>query len=65
MKFSELSDIVNKELEGMLKSLRSEIFTVRMKSKMIEKKELIGLRSKRSDVARILTLLKKREGQEN
>ena len=57
MKFCEMHNLISGELEGLLGSLRKDLFSAKLKSKMMEKKSLLNLRSKKRDVARILTIL--------
>lgn len=57
MKFSDIRDLKNDELQETLQTLRKNLFTIRLKSKIIEKKELYNSKPIKRDIARILTLI--------
>ena len=57
MKFSEMRDLPDNELKSMLQTLRNNLFKGRLKSRIMDKNDLVNLRSQRRDISRILTII--------
>ncbi|MGQ9618109.1 MAG: 50S ribosomal protein L29 [Candidatus Aminicenantia bacterium] len=64
MKASELRELSNEELSQKLSDLKAQLFTLKMK-KFISLENPLKIRHLRKDIARILTILKEREGKES
>jgi len=57
MKYSDLSDKSVAELNGMLKEKKTELFTLKIKQKMMQLTNTSELRVAKKDLARINTAL--------
>ena len=57
MKYSDLSDKSTAELEAMLKDKKTELFTMKIKQKMMQLSNTTELRVAKKDIARINTAL--------
>jgi large subunit ribosomal protein L29 len=57
MKYSDLSDKTAAELQGMLKEKKTELFTLKIKQKMMQLTNTSELRDVKKDIARINTAL--------
>jgi large subunit ribosomal protein L29 len=57
MKYSDLTDKSAAELQGMLKKKKTELFTLKIKQKMMQLTNTSELRDTKKDIARINTAL--------
>jgi large subunit ribosomal protein L29 len=57
MKYSDLSDKSAAELQAMLKEKKTELFTMKIKQKMMQLQNTTELRVAKKDIARINTAL--------
>ena len=57
MKYSDLADKTAEELKAMLKEKKTELFTLKIKQKMMQLQNTSELRIAKKDVARINTAL--------
>ena len=57
MKYSDLADKNSAELQAMLKEKKTELFTLKIKQKMMQLQNTSELRATRKDIARINTAL--------
>ena len=57
MKYSDLADKNSAELKTMLKEKKSELFTLKIKQKMMQLQNTSELRVAKKDIARINTAL--------
>jgi len=57
MKYSDLSDKSTAELEALLKEKKTELFTMKIKQKMMQLSNTTELRVAKKDIARINTAL--------
>jgi large subunit ribosomal protein L29 len=57
MKYSDLADKSSAELQAMLKEKKTELFTLKIKQKMMQLQNTSELRVAKKDVARINTAL--------
>jgi large subunit ribosomal protein L29 len=57
MKYSDLADKSSSELQAMLKEKKTELFTLKIKQKMMQLQNTSELRTARKDIARINTAL--------
>jgi large subunit ribosomal protein L29 len=57
MKFSDLSDKTAAELQAMLKEKKTELFTLKIKQKMMQLTNTAELKAAKKDIARINTAL--------
>ena len=57
MKYSDLSDKSTAELQAMLKDKKTELFTMKIKQKMMQLQDTTELRVAKKDIARINTAL--------
>ena len=57
MKYSDLSDKTSAELQAMLKEKKTELFTLKIKQKMMQLNNTSELRVAKKDIARINTAL--------
>jgi large subunit ribosomal protein L29 len=57
MKYSDLADKTAAELQAMLKEKKTELFTLKIKQKMMQLQNTSELRVAKKDVARINTAL--------
>lgn len=57
MKYSDLSEKTAAELQGMLKEKKTELFTLKIKQKMMQLTNTSELRDVKKDIARINTAL--------
>jgi large subunit ribosomal protein L29 len=57
MKYSDLADKNSAELQAMLKEKKTELFTLKMKQKMMQLTNTSELRVAKKDIARINTAL--------
>jgi large subunit ribosomal protein L29 len=57
MKYSDLSDKSTAELQAMLKEKKTELFTMKIKQKMMQLQNTTELRVAKKDIARINTAL--------
>jgi large subunit ribosomal protein L29 len=57
MKFSDLADKTAAELQTMLKEKKTELFTLKIKQKMMQLTNTSELRAAKKDIARINTAL--------
>jgi len=57
MKYSDLADKSSAELKAMLKEKKTELFTLKIKQKMMQLQNTSELRVAKKDVARINTAL--------
>ena len=57
MKYSDLADKSSAELQAMLKEKKTELFTLKIKQKMMQLNNTSGLRVAKKDIARINTAL--------
>jgi len=57
MKYSDLADKTVSELKAMLKEKKTELFTLKIKQKMMQLQNTSELRIAKKDVARINTAL--------
>jgi large subunit ribosomal protein L29 len=57
MKYSDLADKSSAELQAMLKEKKTELFTLKIKQKMMQLQNTSELRVARKDIARINTAL--------
>ena len=57
MKYSDLADKSSAELQAMLKEKKTELFTLKIKQKMMQLQNTSELRTAKKDVARINTAL--------
>jgi large subunit ribosomal protein L29 len=57
MKYSDLSDKSAAELQAMLKEKKTELFTMKIKQKMMQLTNTSELRVAKKDIARINTAL--------
>jgi large subunit ribosomal protein L29 len=57
MKYSDLSDKSTAELQAMLKEKKTELFTMKIKQKMMQLTNTTELRVAKKDIARINTAL--------
>lgn len=57
MKYSDLSDKSTAELQAMLKEKKTELFTMKIKQKMMQLTNTAELRVTKKDIARINTAL--------
>jgi large subunit ribosomal protein L29 len=55
MKYSDLNDKTAAELQGMLKAKKIELFTLKIKQKMMQLTNTSELRTAKKDIARINT----------
>lgn len=62
MKASELRELATDELERKLSELKAQLFTLKMK-KFISVENPLKIRHIKKDIARILTILREREGE--
>jgi large subunit ribosomal protein L29 len=58
MKYTDLNGKTAAELQGMLKEKKIEIFTLKIKQKMMQLTNTSELRTAKKDIARINTALK-------
>jgi large subunit ribosomal protein L29 len=63
LKTDELAQLSVEELEAKLGELREEQFRLRFRSATEAIENPIQFRSRRRDIARVLTVLKQRQGQ--
>ncbi len=57
MKYSDLADKSSAELQAMLKEKKTELFTLKIKQKMMQLQNTSELRVAKKDVARINTAI--------
>jgi len=57
MKYTDLNDKTAAELQGMLKEKKIELFTLKIKQKMMQLTNTSELRTAKKDIARINTAL--------
>ena len=57
MKYTDLNDKTAAELQGMLKEKKIELFTLKIKQKMMQLTNTSELRAAKKDIARINTAL--------
>ncbi len=57
MKYSDLADKNAAELQAMLKEKKTELFTLKIKQKMMQLQNTSELRTAKKDIARINTAL--------
>jgi large subunit ribosomal protein L29 len=57
MKYSDLADKSSAELQAMLKAKKTELFTLKIKQKMMQLQNTSELRTAKKDIARINTAL--------
>jgi large subunit ribosomal protein L29 len=57
MKYSDLADKSSAELQAMLKEKKTELFTLKIKQKMMQLQNTSELRTARKDIARINTAI--------
>ena len=57
MKYSDLADKNSTELQAMLKEKKTELFTLKIKQKMMQLQNTSELRTTKKDIARINTAL--------
>ena len=57
MKYSDLTDKSSTELQAMLKEKKTELFTLKIKQKMMQLNNTSELRVAKKDIARINTAL--------
>jgi len=57
MKYSDLADKSSAELQAMLKEKKTELFTLKIKQKMMQLQNTSELRVAKKDVAKINTAL--------
>jgi large subunit ribosomal protein L29 len=57
MKYSDLADKTAAELQAMLKERKTELFTLKIKQKMMQLQNTSELRVAKKDIARINTAL--------
>jgi large subunit ribosomal protein L29 len=57
MKYSDLADKSSSELQAMLKEKKTELFTLKIKQKMMQLQNTSELRTARKDIARINTAI--------
>jgi large subunit ribosomal protein L29 len=57
MKYSDLAEKTTAELQGMLKEKKTELFTLKIKQKMMQLTNTSELRDVKKDIARINTAL--------
>jgi len=57
MKYSDLADKNSAELQAMLKEKKTELFTLKIKQKMMQLQNTSELRVAKKDIARINTAL--------
>ena len=57
MKYSDLADKTSAELQAMLKERKTELFTLKIKQKMMQLQNTSELRVAKKDIARINTAL--------
>jgi large subunit ribosomal protein L29 len=57
MKFSDLADKTAAELQAMLKEKKTELFTLKIKQKMMQLTNTSELKAAKKDIARINTAL--------
>jgi len=57
MKYSDLSGKTSAELQAMLKEKKTELFTLKIKQKMMQLQNTSELRTAKKDIARINTAL--------
>jgi large subunit ribosomal protein L29 len=57
MKYSDLADKNSVELKAMLKTRKTELFTLKIKQKMMQLQDTSELRTAKKDIARINTAL--------
>jgi len=57
MKYSDLADKNTAELQAMLKEKKTELFTLKIKQKMMQLQNTSELRVAKKDIARINTAL--------
>ncbi|WP_297434641.1 50S ribosomal protein L29 [Sulfurimonas sp.] len=57
MKYSDLADKTAAELQAMLKEKKTELFTLKIKQKMMQLQNTSELRVAKKDIARINTAL--------
>jgi len=57
MKYSDLADKNTAELQAMLKEKKTELFTLKIKQKMMQLQDTSELRVAKKDIARINTAL--------
>lgn len=60
MKAKELREMKTSEIEETLKTLREELFRLKMHHYTGQLESVAGLRSKKRDIARVLTVLHER-----
>jgi len=58
MKYSDLADKNSAELQAMLKEKKTELFTLKIKQKMMQLQNTSELRVAKKDIARINTALR-------
>jgi len=57
MKYSDLSDKTSAELQAMLKEKKTELFTLKIKQKMMQLQNTSELKVAKKDIARINTAI--------
>jgi len=57
MKYSDLADKNSAELQAMLKEKKTELFTLKIKQKMMQLQNSSELKTTKKDIARINTAL--------
>ena len=57
MKYSDLADKNSAELQAMLKERKTELFTLKIKQKMMQLQNTSELKTAKKDIARINTAL--------
>jgi len=57
MKYSDLADKSSAELQAMLKEKKTELFTLKIKQKMMQLQNTSELKTAKKDIARINTAL--------
>lgn len=57
MKYTDLNDKTAAELQGMLKEKKIELFTLKIKQKMMQLTNTSELRAAKKDIARINTAM--------
>ena len=57
MKYSDLADKTQTELQAMLKEKKTELFTLKIKQKMMQLQNTSELKVAKKDIARINTAL--------
>ena len=57
MKYSDLADKNSAELQAMLKERKTELFTLKIKQKMMQLQDTSELRVAKKDIAKINTAL--------